>query len=239
MPAPVGAMPSDFLERMSRQARAWEESADRRAIFLGCYTIMTGNMLEAVAAGRFRDARWVGALLDLFAEYYFDALGAYEAGDPSTPAVWQTTHEAAAGAGGRAVQHLLLGVNAHINYDLVLTVVELLDAHWEGLPEERRAAHRADFDLVNDVIKETIDRVQDEILAKHDPVMAWVDVLGGPFDEWFAGWLISGWRDQVWEAAVAMLEAPSPEAREALRVNVENEALRRGRRIWQASPWAD
>jgi len=73
---------------MAALVAQWEDAGDRRAIFLGCYTLMTRNMLAALDAGRFRDARWVGALLERFADYYFDALAACEAGDPAAPIVW-------------------------------------------------------------------------------------------------------------------------------------------------------
>lgn len=62
------------IDRMNCLVRAWEEARDRRAVFLGCYALMTGNMLRAVEAGRFRDPEWTGRLLERFAAYYFTAL---------------------------------------------------------------------------------------------------------------------------------------------------------------------
>ena len=42
-------------ERMQTQVEQWQAAADRRAVFLNCYLLMTSNMLEAVEAGEFHD----------------------------------------------------------------------------------------------------------------------------------------------------------------------------------------
>jgi len=48
--------------------------------------------------------------------------------------------------GGEAltVQNLILGVNAHINYDLVLATADMLEPEWSQLDEERRQARHDD-----------------------------------------------------------------------------------------------
>jgi hypothetical protein len=104
-----------------------EKVSDRRAIFLDCYVRMTQNMFEAIEAGEFNDSSWVHTLLHRFADYYFEALRAYELDSPTTSAVWRLVHRAAGQAKTRVLQNLVLGINAHINYDLVLTLVEMLE----------------------------------------------------------------------------------------------------------------
>lgn len=61
---------------MNELLQQWEQTDDRRAIFLGCYALMTRNMLAGLNTGQFHDPRWVRALLEHFAGYYFDALDA-------------------------------------------------------------------------------------------------------------------------------------------------------------------
>ncbi len=43
------------LARMTALVEQWEARQDRRAIFLGCYRLMTRNMLDAIEADRFHD----------------------------------------------------------------------------------------------------------------------------------------------------------------------------------------
>lgn len=214
------------LERMTALLAQWEGAGDHRAIFLGCYSLMTRNMLAALDAGRFHDGQWVQALLEHFASYYFNALGAYEAGDPAVPVVWRQAHAAAGQPHTLAIQNLLLGVNAHVNYDLVFAVVDLLAPEWAGLAEPEREARYHDFCLVNHVIAETVDAVQDQVLERYSLAMEVVDRLMGPVDEWIAAHLIAQWRDEVWQNALAWLAAADADQHAALRRQVEAVALR-------------
>ncbi len=223
------------IDRMMGLVRQWEAEQDQRAIFLNCYALMTQSMHTALAEGRFHDSTWVATWLSRFADYYFDGLDAYERQDPTTPAVWRLAYEATTRPHPHALQHLLLGVNAHINYDLTLTLVELLGSSWSTLTAEQRQRHQDDFDQVNVIIKETINQVQDEVLERHDWLMAWVDTLSGPLDEWFTGWLISGWRDEVWREAVNMMDCVDAAAREQCRLALETASLERGRWILLSS----
>lgn len=227
--------------RMSDLIQGWEAAADRRGIFLRCYLLMTRNMLAAVDAGDFHDCRWVNALLHRFADYYFDALVVYDEERERAPAVWQHTHDLAGRDDVQVLQHLLLGVNAHINYDLVLTLVEMLEPEWERLTPQERAARYVDHCHVNDIIAATIDAVQDDVIEPAAPQMDVVDKLLGPLDEWLISHLITRWRQEVWERARAMLARPAQQ-REELRSALEDVTQRRARAILLqegTSPMAD
>lgn len=208
------------VSRMHRQVKQWEAAGDHRAIFLSCYAMMTENMLKAIESGRFRDGPWVSALLHRFADYYFDALECYDCGD-KVPEAWRQVYEATLHQKLHVLQHLLLGVNAHINYDLVLTLYEMLRAEWPSLSTEGRQRRRADHLMVNQVIAETIDQVQDEVVERYDPFMDIIDRLLGRMDERFLSALVSNWRGEVWENVLGMLACRSAEEREELRRKVE------------------
>jgi hypothetical protein len=129
---------SGTLRRMQDTIDQWALTGDRRAVFLRCYAMMTQNILAGIEQGEFTDPAWVQLLLDRFADYYFSALEAYELRSPLTPGVWKTTFDAAQTPKTAAIQLLLMGVNAHINYDLVLVLVDLLEPEWARLPEAER-----------------------------------------------------------------------------------------------------
>ena len=225
------ALNRTVLAQMNQHMEQWEAAHDRRSIFLGCYAMMTGNMLDALEAGRFADDAWVAHLLQHFAEYYFNALTQYEARQPDTPSVWQLAHDVARRDDVLSVQQLMIGVNAHINHDLVFAVAELLSPDWAAFSAEQRAQRRADFDLVNAIIGETIDRVQDQILERHSPWLDLIDKAFGPLDEWLISKLIGRWRDDVWLNAIRYVETLAPDERSALRAHIEAEALHLGRTI--------
>ncbi len=205
----------------------WQQREDRRADFLRCYRLMTGNMLLAIEEGEFHDGPWVRQLLDHFAWYYFTALADFEQGRPETPAVWTTAHRAAVRPETLILQNLLLGINAHINYDLVLTLYDVLAPEWDVLPPESRRRRYEDHRHVNAVIGRTVDAVQDDIVEPKEPLMAIVDALLGPVDELTASLMIRKWREEVWRHALQMLAAQDEAERETLRRQVETLTLHR------------
>lgn len=215
------------IQRMQQRVQRWQQAADQRAIFLHCYMMMTGNMLKAVDAGEFEDRAWVSRLLHRFADYYFDALEVYEQDCDAAPAVWRVAHDATLGGECRAVQRLFLGVNAHINYDLVLALADVLEEEWPTGDEGLRRLRYRDHCHVNEVIARTVDGVQDEVVERVEPLMDVVDKVMGPVDEWLTAWVIRRWRDEVWRNAVLYLDARQPAARAALRRRIEATTLRR------------
>ena len=194
---------------MQSQVKQWEESADARAVFLRCYMMMTENMVVALQGNEFKDPPWVDTLLRRFAERYFDALDAYETQAVTTPAAWKLAHDTSR-TDALVLQKLLLGVNAHINYDLVLTLADLLQPEWAELHEMERGARYFDFCYVNDVIGRTIDVVQDTLLEPLMPGMDIVDAMMGRLDEAFVSRMITSWRDNVWERTLQLLDAKEP-----------------------------
>src|SRR5829696_2723278 len=149
LPTPVPEIPEpDLVERMQSKVDAWQVDADERAIFLSCYLLMTRNMLVAVEEGEFYDSTWVRSLLHRFAQHYFNALDAYNQDPDSTLKVWRVAHQSAASGEMLVMQNLMLGINAHINYDLVFAVVEMLEDEWPTLSPEQRHARYLDHSHV-------------------------------------------------------------------------------------------
>jgi len=216
------------IVQMQSRIRQWKETADDKALFLSCYMMMTSNMLAASNQQEFSDPGWVSKLLHRFADYYFVALQAYEHSPASAPRVWQLAHNAAADPAMAAIRKLLLGVNAHINYDLVLTLVDLLRPEWATLSASQRADRYADHCRVNDVIGRTIDAVQDQVLEPAMPVMDIIDKLLGPIDELLLSRLIAHWRETVWLNATRLLAVEDAQEQAQLVSKIEQEALRIG-----------
>ena len=216
---------------MAGLIRDWEGAADRRAFFLTCYAMMTRNVLSAVDAGDFRDPPWVSGLLDRFADYYFAALESDEDQVASAPEAWRLAFDAARDPDLEVMQHLLLGINAHINYDLVLCLGDVLTPEWHALSDDERHARYLDHCHINDIIGRTIDTVQDQIVERYSPWMETVDAALGRLDEWLVLKMIARWRDEVWSQAVQRVELPDEATREAHRREIEESVVSRGHLI--------
>lgn len=217
--------------------QSMEARGDQRAAFLHCYSLMSRNMVSALEAGRFHDRDWMRRFIDHFAEYYFNALDGYERDKSAAPPVWVLAHDTALHSSCSLMQKLLLGVNAHINFDLALTVTDLLDEAWPKLSPAERQRHIEDYQLVNEIIGNSIDEVQDHVLAPHSPSMAHLDRLMGRVDEWLISGLITSWRREVWGQACQLLDAPRPADREHLRAQLEAKTVKRGEAILFRKGW--
>lgn len=91
------------------------------------------------------------------------------------------------------LQHLFLGMNAHINFDLGIAAAEVAGA--TGL-----VAACQDFDEINDVLAELMDDVQDRI-ARVSPWMGLVDLAGGRNDEAVMNFSMRKARAAAWTVA--------------------------------------
>jgi hypothetical protein len=223
--------PVPVIDRMDLLASEWEQQGDKRSSFLRCYSLMTGNTLRAIDQGQFHDSQWVAQLLYLFADYYFLALEAYEQNDARTPTVWRQAHNAAIQNQTQVLQDLLLGINAHINYDLVLTLVDMLEPEWATLSEEQRRQRYEDHCHVNTIIAATVDSVQDQVVTPVNRWMGFVDLALGPLDERAAARLIRRWREDVWQQAMQMLATEDPDERADQRRLLAAQATTRSEQI--------
>jgi hypothetical protein len=214
------------VSRMQAYIDDWEKAGDRRLIFLSCYELMTRNMLAALDAGDFEDNAWVNALLERFAGYYFTALEAYDR-EETVPVVWKLAFTAAQRPMSHVLQDLMLGINAHISYDLVFALADMLIPEWPNLSPEQRLSRYHDHFHVNEVINHTINSVQDQVVDRFSPGMRLVDKLMGPVDEWMTAWFISDWREEVWKNANLLVESSDEMDREALRKKVEEHSVER------------
>jgi hypothetical protein len=192
--------------RLADLARQWGDAGDRRAVFAECYLVMTRSVEENIRAGSFHDGVWVGRLLDRFATYYFDAVDSYGGalGVRVCPAVWREALDACSDPLCHPLQALMLGINAHINHDLALALVDVLD-DWPTLDEEARQRRRDDHELVNTIIDDTTDEVQKDVVGRWSPAAEGLDLLMGPLDEWAFGQLAESWRSRVWADAMDLV----------------------------------
>ena len=109
--------------------------------FLGTHQRTTLAVGKAVDDGYFEDPAWVEGWDVAFAELYLDALDAYLSGG-TPPRPWRLAFDAPPDL--PALRHVLLGINAHVNYDLpqaLLVVISEADFTDSSLMASRRRDH--------------------------------------------------------------------------------------------------
>lgn len=100
-----------------------KKNGDRIGYFAVLYHKVTVAVKEGIAGGQFGDGITLERLDVLFANRYLHALYQWRAGKPISKS-WEVAFKAAAMGDKLILQHLLLGINAHINLDLGIAVVE-------------------------------------------------------------------------------------------------------------------
>ncbi|HTZ42308.1 MAG TPA: DUF5995 family protein [Jatrophihabitans sp.] len=109
--SPVAAV----AERMRQQLSGLPSERASVAPFLGTYLRTTEAVGAAADQARFEDPDWVARWDAAFAELYLDALERDLAGG-LVPRPWRLAFDAPADL--PPLRHVLLGINAHVNYDL-------------------------------------------------------------------------------------------------------------------------
>lgn len=97
----------------------------RAGYFAALYHRVTCRIREGIARREFEDNARMERLDVLFALRYLQAWNTWRAGGRPA-ASWQVAFGAAAGANTVVMQHLLLGINAHINLDLGIAAAETM-----------------------------------------------------------------------------------------------------------------
>ena len=165
---------------------------DRRGLFAALYRRTTRGVLVAIEQGRFENPERMEELDIRFAQRYFDAWNRFEA-DGTAPRTWAYAFERAREDAPHVLQHLLLGMNAHIAFDLAMSVVDTIGGS-DLAPLER------DFFEVNRVLAAMVDEVQEE-LHRTSPWLARLDHVGGRLDEHLAATFLARARSAAWRKA--------------------------------------
>jgi hypothetical protein len=128
------------LDEMQERLDALPADSSRRH-FLGTYRRTTVAIGRAIDGGIFEDPDWVERWDAVFARLYLDAHDAGLRGEPA-PRPWRLAF--AAPPDLPPLRHVLLGINAHINFDLpqaLLGVISVADFDDEELMASRRRDH--------------------------------------------------------------------------------------------------
>lgn len=134
---------AEVATRLRQRLASLPPDARHRAPFLGAYLRTTEAVGSALGEGLFEDAAWVERWDVAFAELYLAAHDADLSGNAAGVArPWQLAFTAPPEL--PALRHVLLGINAHVNYDLpqaMLAVISPAEFSEPGLLDSRRRDH--------------------------------------------------------------------------------------------------
>ncbi len=198
------------------------DCGDAGGYFTIVYRAVTQRVRDGIVAGEFADGERMERFDVLFARRYLDAQANWRSGGGDVPESWQLAFETAERGRCLVTQHLLLGINAHINLDLGVAAAA-------AAPPGEVEALRDDFETINDVLAELVDRMQAS-LASVSPWTRYVDIAGLRFDEALVTFSLRRARADAWDFATA-LSAASPDERRRLEARRDTEVAALGARI--------
>lgn len=191
-----GASPStiDDVLHVMQQIDDLLTDGDGLKWFNRLYMMVTKEVDFSPPPGEWKDADWLLRLDVVFAGFYFRAVAGFLDGSGDTPSSWCALMEARYQAGIDRILFALAGMNAHINHDLALALLET-DRERNIVPQAGSPQH-VDYEAVNDLLNNVMPAAL-RMLA--------VGILGlaaqdtGKVGRVLAFWNICKARDLAWD----------------------------------------
>jgi hypothetical protein len=184
----------EVLQRLDKIIADSVMQNSNAGIFAYIYRRTTAQIRQAILDKQFDDNERMERFDVHFANKYLEAYDQYlKDGNCSRP--WKTAFST---MNDRLtiLQHILLGMNAHINYDLGLTAYEMA-------PSTGIETLKADFMKVNDVLNGLTDEMQSR-LGRVSPLMFLLDWVGQNSDEQMIDFSMIKAREQAWNFATVL-----------------------------------
>jgi hypothetical protein len=222
----------EALVCMQKGLDYFHKTHDRRAIFLRLYYMMTLEVHAAInSCGDYEDRQvfmdpaWVFRLSGKFSTLYFKSLVT-----PEGDRAWRLAYEVAERRGSSVVENGLLGINAHINFDLPRAIAKNLEG--DDLSDFTTVQKRKfDHDQVNNLLVRTLNPVQRVLARDYEPGIAAADWLLGSLDEKVSAEALRHYRERVWWDAIAYAAAPTDADRMIVRNKLEWQSYRLAKRL--------
>jgi hypothetical protein len=153
------------------------------------YCEVTKKVKQGIADKKFEDNARMENLDILFANRYIDAYRSFQKNEKVTTSwlvAFQSSKEPLL-----ILQHIFLGINAHINLDLGIAAAETMS----GKSVEDI---NTDFNSINALLGDMIDSFQGR-LNTTSPFFKWIDKLAGNKEEMLMGFSINIAREGAWK----------------------------------------
>jgi len=207
------------IREMERRFRSLGPACDHNAVFALAYLRTTQTYRWARdQSGYFADTPWVNHEDAVFAKYYFAAYDNWAAGDRGdVPQAWLIAFDAAAARQVNGSGDLLLGMNAHVNRDLPITLAAI------GMATPDGQSRKPDHNKVNQFLNTVLQPLLEELAARFDSSILHIQT---PYGVGYTGLFqtLAVWREQAWRNGELLANATTPEARAVALQEIETYA---------------
>jgi hypothetical protein len=163
----------------------------RLGYFAYVYRRTTAEIASEIAKGSFQNNRRLEEFDVVFANLYIDAYKDFKA-NKAVSKVWEFSFQQDK-AFLTIIQHILMGMNAHINLDLSIAAARVMKG--KDIKDLK-----SDFDKVNDILFQLTNELQAR-LSRVSPLMVLSDWVGQNTDEKVIDFSMRKAREQSWNSA--------------------------------------
>jgi hypothetical protein len=160
------------------------------------YLLVTKKVLANQPENGWADAAWLARLDVVFAILYFSEIRNLSSHAGGIPSSWSALFEARHQGGIDRIQFALAGMNAHINHDLPLALVQTNEEL--GLDPDLTSREHNDFEQVNNILEALLPEAL-QFLATG--ILGEIAQDSGKIGRVLAMWNVRKARDTAWENA--------------------------------------
>jgi hypothetical protein len=216
---------TQVIEQLDQILTWSKENGNRLGYFPALYKRVTIEVKNKINENYFENNARMEKLDVAFANRYIEAFISYRKEDQCTLS-WQLAFDTIQHWPPLVIQHLLLGMNAHISLDLGIAAASVVDG-------EDILTLRNDFMKINIILGSLVDEVQDQ-LSRMWPLLKPIDWLAGKLDEKLSKFAMSIARDAAWQVALDYSKIHSIEEKESYIRNRDMAVAKFGSKL--ASP---
>lgn len=203
---------NDVLDRLDEIIQENEQKEDMLGFFAVLYRRVTLRIKEEIASDNFEDPVRMELLDVIFAKMYIDAYENYRKGNPVSLS-WERAFRLSGEFWPVVMQHLLIGMNAHINLDLGIAAAEVSGRNnIENL--------KNDFYKINAILASLVDEVQQNLSTVWPP-LKWILQRTGQLDNMLVDFSMRMARDGAWNFAKTLAITPETEKHECIKTRDE------------------
>lgn len=182
----------EVVESLDQIIDSCKETENPLGYFAALYRLVTVTVKNKIGTNYFDDDARMEKLDVVFANRYLAAYSDYQEGKAISSS-WEKAFEAGKEDKFIVLQHLLFGMNAHINFDLGIAAAEITDP-------ATIASLEPDFNKINEILGALTNEVQED-LGKIWPKLLWILKFFGRTDDYIVNFGMNIARDSAWKFA--------------------------------------
>jgi hypothetical protein len=171
-------------------------SSDGLKWFNKLYSMVTQQIDLKPPPNGWEDATWLTRLAVVFANFYFAAIANALQQNPDVASSWRALFEARNKTGIDRIQFALAGMNAHINHDLALALLQTNDELHMTPPLE--SPEHDDYEQVNGLLEQVLPSALNLLAAG---IVGELAQDTGKVGRLLAIWNVRAARDLAWDFA--------------------------------------